>query len=190
MTTFYCHQCDKSYNRVFKRRHIKSKFHLYNYYNFVINKYNIGDVFWSDFENIIHDYIKDCDNKLYSFTILVKCKLNDENINISVDNIEGIVFLYRFKDIGSVFYEYCQSKKVRDYVYHFAKIKNINLNSSSIINNLAITSYSKYKTMTPRHRLTQPKSVLELKLLKNICILPLNDKIGKYNFLTTKYELL
>ena len=190
MTSVYCHHCDKSFNRIFKRRHIKSKSHLYNYYNIVINKYIIGDVLWSNFENIIHDYIKDFDNKFYSFTVLVKCKLDNEILNISVDNIEGVVFLYRFKDIGSIFYEYCQSKKVRDYVYHFAKTKNININSSSIINNVVITIYSKYKTMTPRHRLIQPKSVLELKLLKNICNLPLNDKIGKYNFLTTKNELL
>ena len=99
-------------------------------------------------------------------------------------------FLYKFKDIGNIFYEYCQSKKVRDYIYHFAKTKNINLISSSIINNVTITIYSKYKTMTPRYRLTQPKSVIELKLLKHIRNLPLNDKISKYNFLTTKYELL
>ena len=160
------------------------------YYNIVINKYNIGNLYWSDFESVIQDYIRNFDKKFYSFTTLVKFTLDGENLNISVDNIEGIVFLYKFKDIGSIFYEYYQSKKVRDYVYSFAKTKDINLISSSIINNVSITIYSKYKTMTPKHRLTQPKSVLELKLLKNICNLPLNDKISKYNFLTTKYELL
>ena len=189
MTPFYCHHCDKSINRIFKRRHIKSKSHLYMYYNIVINKYNIGNLYWSDFESVIQDYIRNFDKKFYSFTTLVKYTLDGGNLNISVDNIEGIVFLYKFKDIGSIFYEYCQSKKVRDYLYHFAKTKNINLISSSIINNVSITMYSKYKTMTPKHRLTQPKSVLELKLLKNICNLPLNDKISKYKFLATKYEL-
>ena len=190
MTSSYCHHCDKSYNHIFKRRHMKSKSHLYNYHNIVINKYNIGDVLWYDFENIIRDHIKDFDNKFYYFTILVKCKINDGMINISVDNIEGFVFLYRCKDIGSVFYEYCQSKNVREYDFHFAKTKNINLNSSSIINNVTITIYSKYKTITPNHRLTQPKSVLELRLLKHISNLSLNDKIGKYKFLASKYELL
>ena len=189
MTLCYCHHCEKSFNHIYKRKHIKSKSHLYNYYNIVINKYTIGDVPWSNFENIIHDYIKDFDNKFYSFTVLVKCKLDNEILNISVDNIKGAVFLYRFKDIGSTFYEYCQSKIVRDYVFHFAKTKDINLISSSIINNVSITIYSKYKTMKPRHRLTQPKSVLELKLLKHICNLPLNDKITKYNYLSSKYEI-
>ena len=97
--------------------------------------------------------------------------------------------MYRFKDIGNIFYEYCQSKKVRDYVFHYALTKDINLIASSIIKNLSITIYSKYKTIKPKHRLTQNRSVLESKLLKNICNLPLNIKISKYNFLTTKYEL-
>ena len=189
MTSFYCQHCDKSINHTFKQRHIKSKSHLHMYYNIVINKYIIGDIYWCDFENVIQDYIRNFDKKFYYFTILVKCTLDDENLNISIDNIDGFVLLYKFKDIGSIFYEYCQSKKVRDYVYHFAKTKDINLNSSSIINNVSIIIYSKYKTMTPKHRLTQNRSVLESKLLKNICNLPLNDKISKYNILTTKYEL-
>ena len=190
MTSFYCHHCDKSFNRIFKRRHIKSKSHLYMCYNIVINNYNIGNLYWGDFESVIQDYIKNFDKKFYSFTTLIKCTLDGENLNISVDNIQGIDFLYKFRDIGSIFYEYYQSKKVRDYVYYFAKTKDINLNSSSIINNVSITIYSKYKTMTPRYRLTQPKSVLELKLLKNIRNLSLNDKITKYKFLAAKYELL
>ena len=92
MTSFYCHHCDKSFSHIFKRKHMKPKSHLYKYYNIVINKYNIGYVRWSDFESVIHDYIKDFDNKFYSFTVLVKCKLDDEILNISVDNIEGFVF--------------------------------------------------------------------------------------------------
>ena len=39
MTSFYCYHCDKSINRIFKQRHIKSKSHLYMYHNIVINKY-------------------------------------------------------------------------------------------------------------------------------------------------------
>ena len=190
MTSFYCQHCDKSINHKFKRRHIKSKSHLYMYYNIAINKYNIADVFWNNFESVIQDYIRNFDKKFYYFTILVKCTLNGENLNISIDNIDGFVFLYRFKDIGNIFYEYCQSKKVRDYIYNFAKIKGINLLSSSIIKNVSITIYSKYNMMTPKYKPSQPRSILESKLLKNICNLPLNDKISKYNFLTTKYELL
>ena len=189
MTSFYCQHCDKSINRIFKRKHNKSKTHLYMYHNIVINKYNIGDVFSSDFESIIQDYIRNFDKKFYSFMILLNCVLNGSNLNISVDNINRFIFLYKFKDIGSVFYEYNQSKKVWDYVFRFAKTKDINLIPSSIINDVSIIIYSKYNTMTPRYRLIQNRSVLESKLLKNICNLPLNDKLNKYKFLSLKYEL-
>ena len=70
------------------------------------------------------------------------------------------------------------------------KQKNINLNSSSIINNVTISIYSKYNTMTPKHRLAQNRSVLESKLLKNICDLSISDKIIKYNYLSIKDGLL
>ena len=46
MTSFYCQHCDKVFNHKYKQRHIKSKAHLYMYYNIVVNKYNIGDVYW------------------------------------------------------------------------------------------------------------------------------------------------
>ena len=82
MKSIYCHHCDKVINRIFKQRHLKSKAHLYMYYNIVTNRYNIGKIFWSDFENIINEYTIDYEYKFYSFSILVKCKLNNENINI------------------------------------------------------------------------------------------------------------
>ena len=59
------------------------------YYNIVINKYNIGDVLWKDFENIIRDYINDYNNKFNSFSIKVDFKLDNEDFSISIDNIEG-----------------------------------------------------------------------------------------------------
>ena len=59
----------------------------------------------------------------------------------------------------------------------------------SIINNVSITMFSKYKTMKPRYRLHQPRSILESKLLKNICNLSYIDKSSKFKFLAIKYEL-
>ena len=44
--------------------------------------------------------------------------------------------------------------------------------------------------MTSKHRFQQPKSVLELKLLKNICNLDFVEKITKHNFLSSKNEIL
>ena len=66
----------------------------------MINKYYIGDVLWRDFENIIHDYINEYNNKVNSFSIKIDFELNNENISISVDNINGEIPLYKFKNIG------------------------------------------------------------------------------------------
>ena len=50
-------------------------------------------------------------------------------MSISIDNIEGQNPLYKFKIIGCIFYKFCQSKKVRDFVFHNATLKNIKLKS-------------------------------------------------------------
>ena len=190
MTTFYCQHCDKSFNNKFKQKHIKSKKHLYMYNNIVINKYNIGDVYFSNLEDIINEYIMEYNTKFYSFSILVKCSLYGEDINISINNRNESILLCKFKDIGSVFYEYSQSKKVRDYIYQYALWEDLNIDDNSIINNLTITIFSEYCTMKPKHRLQQPRSVLESKILKQINDLSYTELVEKYRFLLRKYELL
>ena len=99
----YCQSCDKNISQKFIKKHNKSKTHLYLYNNFVINKYYIGGVLWRDIENIIRDYIKDYNNKFNSFSILVNFQLDKENMSISVDNIEGEIPLYKFKNSGWVY---------------------------------------------------------------------------------------
>ena len=126
----YCHSCDKYISNKFINKHNKSKTHLYFHKNFVINKYYIGDIFFKDFENIIRDYINEYNNKFNSFSILINFNLNKENMNVSIDNIHGEIPLYKFKD------------------------------SSSIINNVILTIFSKYKTMKRNYLLTQPRPVL------------------------------
>ena len=186
----YCHSCDKNISQKFMKKHNKSKTHLYFHNNFVINKYHIGDVLWKDFENIIRDYINEYNSKFNSFSILVKFQLNNENMSISVDNIEEEIPLYKFKNIGWVYYKYRQSKKIRDYVFHNAKLKNINLESTSIINNVMISIFSKYKTMKRNYLLQQPRLILESKILKNIHSKNFIDKISKYYFLSKKYGFI
>ena len=99
----YCHSCDKNISQKFIKRHNKSKTHLYFHNNFVINKHHIGDVLWKNFENIIYDYINEYNSKFYSFSILINFQLNDENMSISIDNIEGQIPLYKFKDCGWIY---------------------------------------------------------------------------------------
>ena len=95
----YCHSCDKNISQKFLTKHNKSKTHLYFYINFVINKYNIGDVLWKDFQKIIRDYINDYNNKFDSFSILVNFQLDKGNMSISIDNIEGEIPLYIYLKI-------------------------------------------------------------------------------------------
>ena len=187
----YCHSCDKFHSQKFiKKKHNKSKTHLYFHNNFVINKYHIGDVFFKDFENIVHDYIIDYNSNINSFSILINFELNNEKKSISVDNIEGQIPLYKFKDFGWVYYKFSQSKKARDYIYSQAILKNINLESTSIINNVTLTIFSKYKTIKRNHLLNQPRSVLVSKLLKNIHNSNFRDKLTKYYFLSKKYNII
>ena len=186
----YCRSCDKMISQKFMKKHNKSKSHIYFHNNFVINKYYIGDVLFNNFENIIRDYINEYNNKFYSFSIKIDFELNNENMSISIDNIEGQIPLYKFKNIGWVYYKFCQSKKARDFVFSQAIIKNINLESTSIINNVILTIFSKYKTMKRNYLLTQNRSVLESKILKNIHNVCFRDKFTKYYFLSKKYEFL
>ena len=117
--------------------------------------------------------------KFYTFSILVRCKLDNEDISISVDGNEVDVPLYRFDDCGWVCYRYCKSKKIRDFIFHRAILRDIKLDSSSIISNVMITLFSNYKSMTAKHKIQQPRRVLESKLLKHIKNVSYNDKIKK-----------
>ena len=165
-------------------------FHLHFYNNFIINKYYIGDVLWKDFENIIRDYTNEYNNKFCSFSIVVNFQLNNENMSISVDNIEGEIPLYKSNNTGWTYYKFCQSKKVRDLVFHNAILKNIKLESTSIINNVILTIFSEYKTIKRNHLLNQPRPVLESKILKHIHNFNFRDKMTKYFFLSKKYGII
>ena len=186
----YCDCCDKNISKKLIKKHNKSKTHLYFYNNFIINKCYIGDVLWRDFENVIRDYINEYNNKFNSFSILVNFQLDKENMSISVDNIEGLIPLYKFKNSGWIYYKFCQSKKVRDFVFHNASLKNIKLESRSIINNVILTIFSTYKTIKRCHLLNQPRSILESKILKNIHNSNFRDKLTKYFFLSKKYGII
>ena len=186
----YCHSCDKNISQKFFKKHNKSKTHLYLYNNFVITKYYIGDVLWRDFQNNIRDYINDYNSKFISSSIVVNFQLDKENMRISIDNIEGEIPLYKFKNSGWIYYKFCQSKKVRDFVFHTAILKNMKLSSSSIINNVILTIFSKYKTIKRNHLLNQPRPILESKILKHGHNSNFRDKLTKYFYLSKKYDIL
>ena len=111
-------------------------------------------------------------------------------MSISVDNIEGQIPLYNFKNSGWIYYKFCRSKKVRDFVSHNAILKNIKLDPSSIVNNVILTIFLKYKFIKRNHLLNQPRSFLESKILKQIHNSNFRDKLTKYYFLSKKYGII
>ena len=44
--------------------------------------------------------------------------------------------------------------------------------------------------MIAKHKMQQPRRVVESRLLKHINIMSYNDKINKYNFLSREYNLI
>ena len=146
---------------------MKSKTHSYMYYNYVINKHVIGDVFWEDFEKTIHQYINENSSKFCFFKTLVKCDVHYQKTSICVSGDKKSVRLYKFQNGLYFYYQFCVSKQIRDYIYHRTMLKGIKLVPSSIKNNLALTIFSYYNSMTLRCRLQQPRRILESKLLKH-----------------------
>ena len=106
VSNYYCQKCDKYINRRFKAKHINSKAHLHMYYNIVTNKYNIGDVYWCNFEETIREYMVNISSNFTFFSTIVKCKRNNADIGILVNNIDGYAPLYKFNDDNWIYYRY------------------------------------------------------------------------------------
>ena len=179
----YCYSCDKNISHKSIKRHNKSKTHLYFHKNIVINKYYIGDVLLEDLGYNIIEYIEIYNKKFNCFYIKVDSQINKENNSIIIDYIDGQSSMDKFLNIAWIYYKFCQHKNVIDF------LKKIKLGSLKI-DNVILKIFSKYKTMTRRYLLNQPRPVLVSKLLKNISNKNFNDKLTKYYFLSKKYELL
>ena len=125
-------------------------------------------------------------------TITVKCKINNEDITILVDNLDCYVPLYKFDDDDEawIYYRYCNSKKIRGYIFQRATLSDIILHSSTIIIDLMITFLSNYKSMSAKHKMHQPRSILESKLIKHIKNASDDDKESEYKFLSRNYNLI
>ena len=184
----YCSSCDKKIIQKFIKKHNKSKSHLYFHNNFVTNKHYINNIQWKNFENAIRDYIDEYNSKFNYFLIKIDFQLSDDKYNITVNNIERKIALYKF-GTKCMYYKICPSKKVRDFVFHNTSLKNIKLESTSIIINVILKIFSKYKSMKRYHLLSQTRPVLESKILKQIHNSKFIDKLTKYKFLANKYEL-
>ena len=66
---------------------------------------------------------------------------------------------------------------------------DIYCNPDMEIRNLTIKFVSRYHSMTFRHQLEQPRSMLETKMVKHIKYMSYEEQSDKYNFLTCKHKL-
>ena len=109
VSNYFCQNWDRFISTKFKQRHIKSKIHSFMYNNIITNKYHIGDIPWTDFEKTIRNYMRENSFKFNSYSIRVGCKLDSEEIFISVDNNYGFAPLYKFPNGEWFYYKYCNS---------------------------------------------------------------------------------
>ena len=186
MMDYYCDICDKTIKRKSKTRYIKSKSHLHMK-SYIKEKHTIGDVYWKDFYRVIREYVNTNRLKFPIFKTLVKCNLFDRDLVIWYDKTKKILIRYGYGDnVFHYLYPVCEEilKRIRDHVL----IKGEKLSLETVIKNISITFYSYYYIMTPRHRLEQPRKVLESNLLKHITKLNDDEKDIKYGFLWHRYR--
>ena len=189
VSNHYCQDSDKYINRRSKTKHIHSKTHLHMYYNIITKKYNTGDVYWCDLVETIHENMMIHLCKFRKFSTVVKCKIDNKDISILIDKIEGYIPFYTL-DVDEeewIHLNYLNRYKIRDYIYYHCGLFDTVSRSSTVISDVMITFFSNYKSMIAKHKMQQHRRILESKLSKNIHNVSYNDKIKKYNFLSREY---
>ena len=186
MMDYFCDICDKTIKRKSKTRHIKSKSHL-QMKSYIREKHTIGNVYWKDFYRVIREYVNNNRLKFPIFKTLVKCDIFGENLVIWYDKTKKRVIWYGFGD-EAFHYLYPVCEEIVSLVRGRVLKMEEKLSLETVIENISITFYSYYHIMTPRHRLEQPRRVLESNLLKHITKLDDLEKSIKYDFLWQRYR--
>ena len=173
-----------------RNEHDKTKSHDFMKI-YVTNIYNYSDIIWDDVENIIHDNIISHNNKFNEFGFYVLCKINNNvkiNVYKSSSELHALlpIFLPQYKnyDVGSLYFQVggkmiCENLKSK---------YDINCTPDMKIRNLRIKFVSRYKNMTFRYQLEQPRRILESTLIKHIKDMT-EEEQDRYNFLVCKHKL-
>ena len=106
---------------------------------------------------------------------------------ICFDKIKKRWIRYGFGD-GIFHYLYPVCEEILDRLHRYSLISNQKLSLDTVLKNISITFFSYYHIMTPRHRLQQPRRVLESRLLKHITNLDDDEKNIKYKYLWQYYK--
>ena len=150
--------------------------------SYVRDEHIIGDLCWKDFYRVIRDYVNINRKKFPIFKTVVRCKLFNKDLVICYDKTKKRLIRYGFGD--EVFHHlYPVCEEILDRIHRYALVSGKELSLDTVIKNISITIYSYYHIMTPKHRLQQPRRVLESRLLKHITNLNDDEKNIKYRFL-------
>ena len=184
MMDYYYEICDKTIKNKSKTNHFISKNHLHMK-SYVRDEHIVGDLFWKDFYRVIREYVNNNRKKFPIFKTIVKCNLFNEDLVICYDKTKRGLLKFCFSD--SVFhYLHPVCEEIQHRLLRYALIGGNGLSLDTLIKNMSITFFSYYHIMTPRHRLEQPRRILESKLLKHIT--HLDDDDIKYKFLWQNYK--
>ena len=186
MKDYYCNICDKTIKYKSKTKHLKSKNHSHMK-SYVREEHVVDNVYWKDFYRVICEYVNNNRKKFPIFKTVVKCILFNKDLVICYDRTKKRLIRYGFGDV--IFHDlYPVCEEFLDRLHRYALISSQKLSLDTVIKNMSITFYSYYYIMTPRHRLQQPRRVLESRLLKHITNLNDDEKNIKYRYLWQNYK--
>ena len=194
---YYCAICDRSINYKHRNKHDKTKRH-YFMKNYVTNIYKYNDIVWGDVEKILHENIISNSNKFDEVKIYVSCKINnDVEIKVYKSQSDLRLLLPTFnkpfksinKKMGTLYVHIAGEMICNDFRENLSSKYDINCTPDMEIRNLTIKFVSRYRNMTFRHQLQQPRSMLETKMVKHIKYMSYEEQSDKYNFLTRKQKL-
>ena len=130
--------------------------------------------------------------KFRKFSTTVECTIDNKDISILIDKIEGYIPFFELDDDEEewIHLKYLNRYKIRHYILYRCGLFDTVFRSSTVLSDVTITFFSNYKSMTAKHKMHQPRRILESKLLKHLQNTSYNDKINKYDFLSREYDLI
>ena len=157
VSNYYCKERDKYINRRYKTKHINTKVHLFMYYNIIVNKHVIGDVYWCDLVETILKYMTINLCKFRNFSTTVECTIDNKDISILIDKIEDYIPFYELDDDEEewIHLKYLNRYKIRNYILYSCGLFDTVFHSSTVLSDVTITFFSNYKSMTTIHKLQQ-----------------------------------
>ena len=127
------------------------------------------------------------EKKFPIFKTVVGCKFFNKDLTICYDKTKKRLIRYGFGDV--IFHDlYPVCDEFLDRLHRYALVSGKELSLDAVIKNMSITFFSYYYIMTPRHRLQQPRRVLESRLLKHITNLNDEEKNIKYRYQWQNYK--